>query len=141
MQSAHHAKEGPSEAPSVRDSPTLPPPAPLSVIRFRSGLPVDELVYRMGVGDQSGVLDAAEELLADGVVVRIVLPPEVIATMMLEYRESMLLAYVSGSSTLKQVIQETGLEMIDALRALCELVDRRIVVLHEADSERSPVGR
>jgi hypothetical protein len=95
----------------------------------------------MGVGDQSGVLDAAEELLADGVVVRIVLPPEVIATMMLEYRESMLLAYVSGSSTLKQVIQETGLEMIDALRALCELVDRRIVVLHEADSERSPVGR
>jgi hypothetical protein len=141
MQSARHAKEGPREAPSVRDSPTLPPPSPLSVIRFRSGLPVDELVYRLGVGDSSGALDAAEELFEDGAVARVVLPPEVIATMMLEYRESMLLAYVNGSSTLKQVINDTGLELIDALRALCELVDRRIVVLHEAGSERSPVGR
>jgi hypothetical protein len=128
MGSKPQAEEKMTDAmPSCTDAPTLPPPAMVSVVRFRSGAPVDELLYRMGVGDYVGALDVAEELLDERAVPIVVLPRSVIAEMTLEYRECLLLACVDGSSTLEKAIDDSGLEMIDALRALCDLLDKRIV--------------
>jgi hypothetical protein len=113
--------------PSSRDAPTVPPPALVSVVRFQIGAPVDELLYRMGVGDHGGAVDVAQELMEDRAVPIMLLPPDVVRDMVLEYRENLLLSFIDGHSSLEKVLQDSGLDMLDALRALCELLDQRVI--------------
>jgi hypothetical protein len=103
------------------------PPPPASVIRYKSGAPVDELLYRMAVGDVDAALDAAQELFDAGYVPVLVLVPLGISDVALGYHEMLLLSSVDGCTPLAGVLEDTGLAMVDALRALCELLEHDFI--------------
>src|SRR5262249_25435780 len=63
-----------------RNSPTLPPSARVSVTRFKCGAPVDELAYRLSVGDHEGALDAAQTLFDMGSIPVLEMPPQALGT-------------------------------------------------------------
>ena len=47
----------------------------------------------------------------------------------LEDREELIVSLIDGKTSLEVVLENTGLPMIDALRTLCELVEKRVVAL------------
>jgi hypothetical protein len=125
------------QAPISRNAPTLPPPGMpetvrppprISVTRYKSGAPVDELLYRISMGDHDGALDAAQALFDAGSIPVLVLPVEGM-TALVGYRADLLLTCVDGVTPLSAVIEASGLEMLDALRALGELLAENVVVL------------
>jgi hypothetical protein len=126
------------EAPVSRNRPTLPPPGRcpetvrppprVSVTRYKSGAPVDELLYRMSMGDTGAALDAAQALFDAGSIPVVVLPLRSM-TAMLGYRADLLLSCVDGESSLAKVIEASGLEMMDALRALGELLAEDVIAV------------
>lgn len=126
------------QAPISRNAPTVPPPglgpetvrppARISVTRYKSGAPVDELLYRMSMGDTAGALDAAQALFDAGCIPVLVLPLHA-TTSLCGYRADLLLTCVDGTTTLATVIEASGLETLDALRALAELLAENLIVL------------
>jgi hypothetical protein len=114
---------------SRRSAPTVPPPPIASVIRYKSGAPVDELLYRMSMGDNGGALDAAQDLFDARYVPVVVLPPLGGTDMRLGYREQLLLTLIDGTAPLADVLEGSGLEMLDALRALCELLEKDVITV------------
>jgi hypothetical protein len=115
---------------SSRSSPsTVTPPPPASVIRYKSGAPVDELLYRMAMGDLGAAIDAAQDLIDAGYVPILVMVPLGGSDLSLGYREQLLLSLIDGCATLAEVIERSGLEMLDALRALCELLEMDAITL------------
>jgi hypothetical protein len=132
MHSANNALSDDDEdrEPSTRrNAPTVPPPPIASVIRYKSGAPVDELLYRMAMGDAAGAVDAAQALFDARYVPVLILPPLGLGESTLGYREELLLSLVAGQATLTDVIDGSGLEMIDALRALCELIEKDVIAV------------
>jgi hypothetical protein len=126
------------EAPVSRNRPTLPPPGQcpetvrppprISVTRYKSSVPVDELLYRMSMGDTAGALDVAQALFDAGSIPVVVLPLRSM-TAMLGYRADLLLSCVDGETTLVKVIEASGLELMDGLRALGELLAEDIIAV------------
>jgi hypothetical protein len=110
-------------------APTMAPVPLASVIRYKSGAPVDELLYRMAMGDVAATIDAAQELIDAGYVPVLVMRPHTVSDLRLGYREQLLLSQVDGCAPLAEVLLGTGLEMLDALRALCELLENDVVTL------------
>jgi hypothetical protein len=130
MHSANNVLSDDDDAPSSRRSaPTVPPPPIASVIRYKSGAPVDELLYRMAMGDSAGALDAAQALFDARYVPVLILPPLGLGESTLGYREELLLSLVDGKASLPEVIDGSGLEMLDALRALCELIEKDVIAV------------
>lgn len=110
------------------EAPTL---RPLAMVRTASEelAPIHELLYRFDVGDHRGALAAAEALLDGSLVPAIVVPHELLTSMPLDSSSALLLSCIDSSSTLEVVLEKSGLPMLDALRAICDLVDARVVVL------------
>ena len=117
------------DAPTSASAPTLPPHAFVSVVRYKSGAPVDELLYRIAMGDHGGALDAAQDLFDRRHIPVLVLPLSSLSDTMLGYSEELLLSFIDGNACLADVIEDSGLEMLDALRALCELLEKDIITL------------
>jgi hypothetical protein len=117
------------DAPSGSSPSTVMPPAPASVIRYKSGAPVDELLYRMAMGDVGAAIDAAQDLIDAGYVPVLVMVPMGAWDLRLGYREEVLLSVIDGCATLAEVIERSGLELLDALRALCELLEMDAITL------------
>jgi hypothetical protein len=114
---------------SFRDAPTLPPPAAVSVVRYMVGVSVDELLYRFSVGDTAGAVDAALELLDEDPIPIVAVPADVMSEMVLEHHASYLLSFVDGQAPLDEIIKATGLPLVEALRAVCELIDKAVIAL------------
>jgi hypothetical protein len=122
------ATQSADQAPDSRNAPTLPPPARVSVTRYKSGAPVDELLYRLSVGDNAGALDAAQALFDTRRIPVLVLPLQTM-TALFGYRADLLLSCIDGATPLSDVIDASGMEMLDALRALGELLAENVIAL------------
>jgi len=89
--------------------------------------PLHELLYKFEVGDHLGALATAEALL-DAHLVPTALhafePPET-----LDPTALLLLTFVDGRTTLERVLDASEIPMLDALRALCDLVEWGVVAL------------
>ncbi len=118
-----------SEVESSCDVPTVRPPAEVSVVRYKVGVPVDELLYRIEMGDTAGALDAAQTLLDEEPLPIVMMPSTLSAELLLGHREEYLLGFIDGHATLEEVIRSTGMSMLEALRALCGLLDKRVIAL------------
>ncbi len=110
------------------DAPTLPPPPSLRDLRDTSA-PLEELLYRFEVGDHKGALSAAETLLDQRLVPTIVVPRDLLSAIGLEPTAVLLLTFIDGRASLETVLETSGVPMIEALRALCDLLEQRVVVL------------
>ncbi len=89
--------------------------------------PLHELLYRFEVGDHLGALATAEALL-DAHLVPTALhpfdPPDLV-----DPTASLLLGFVDGRTTLERVLDASEIPMLDALRALGDLVEAGVVAL------------
>jgi len=117
------------------ERPTMPPPAPrgaggsedVMVSRIHLGPSVDEVLYRLSLGDLSGAALANEEL--EPCVPRRNTPPIIIAAMQLDYLEEYVLACIDGQTTWAEILDSSPFSPRDTLKALCELVDKGALAL------------
>ncbi len=142
------------ETPRVDQRPTIPPPASRQSGLRRRAAPVSsldpleeallsrplwdsrepepavhELLYRFSVGDEVGAIAAAELLLDGRRVPALTVSLDVLDELELDHRADLVLAQVDGTTSLSRVLAQTSLERGDALRTVCELVERHILVL------------
>jgi hypothetical protein len=106
-----------------RDRPTARPARQTA----RELAPLHELLYKFEVGDHLGALATAEALLDAHLVptaLRPFDPPEA-----LDATASLLLTFVDGRTPLERVLDASEIPMLDALRALCDLVEWGVVAL------------
>jgi hypothetical protein len=90
---------------------------------------VHELLYRFAMGDAAGAIAAAELLLDGRRAPALTVSLDVLDELELDHRAALLLAQVDGTTPLSRVLRDSCLEPGDALRTLCDLVERRILVL------------
>ena len=120
--------------PSSSSKATERPPAHArsSGLRLKaseSGFPIQEVLARFELGDFLGALAVAGELLDDGRVPTVIVSRDQLHAFRLEDREELIVSLIDGKTSLEVVLENTGLPMIDALRTLCELVEKRVVAL------------
>jgi hypothetical protein len=88
---------------------------------------IEELLFRFEVGDYLGALSLSDALL--GARPERLVPADVARRIGLDHREGMLFDQIDGASCLEDVLETTGLPMVDALRSLCSLVQKKVVAL------------
>jgi hypothetical protein len=116
------------DAVSCSEAPTLPPLPHVRDVRDQA-TPLEELLYRFEVGDHRGALAAAETLLDQRLAPTMIVPWEVVPSLELSPTATLLLTLVDGRTPLEALLDVGMIPMIDALRALCELLEQRVVVL------------
>ena len=94
---------------------------------------VHELLYRFAVGDEVGAIAAAELLLDGRRVPALTVSLDVLDELELDHRAALVLAQVDGTTPLSQVLENPVWIAGTALRTVCELVERRILVLRDAE--------
>ena len=120
---------------------TIMPPFPPMTARRRLEevrslrTPAAHRIYEMltcfEAGDYLGALSASDDVLGAHAVVfrasgrRVAAPP-------LSPRAAYVLSLVEEHETLEELVYETGLPMIDALRAVCELVESGMIRIEVA---------
>jgi hypothetical protein len=134
--------------------PTIPPPAPRRSGLRRKVAPVvtldpleeallsrplwdsrepepavHELLYRFAMGDEVGAIAAAELLLDGRRVPALTVSLDVLDELDLDHRAALILDQVDGTTPLSRVLKQCCLERGDALRTMCDLIERRILVL------------
>jgi hypothetical protein len=90
---------------------------------------IHEILYRLSVGDDAGAIAAADALLEGKRVPALTVSADVLDELELDGAAAQLLAHVDGLTPLSRVLYACHLERACALRTLCDLVERRIVVL------------
>ncbi len=139
----------------VDDRPTIPPPprpsgmrrkAPLAVVLdpleeamiarpvwdSREPEPaVHEILYRYSVGDLAGAVAAARLLLDGRRVPALTVSYDVLDELPLDHRAAVFLANVDGTTPLSRVLGDSGLDVEQGMRTVCELLERRIIVLRQ----------
>jgi hypothetical protein len=111
---------------------TLPPPGrgrhtdpSIHVARIRLHTSMDELLYRLAVGDWEGAYRANVELVH--LVPHVVAPRSEIEATELDYLQEYVLACVDGQSTWGDLVSGAPFEPAETLRALSALVDLGLV--------------
>jgi hypothetical protein len=89
---------------------------------------VHEILYRFSMGDEAGAIAAAEILLDGRRAPALRVSLDVLDELELDQRAALVLAYVDGTTSMSRVLDATGLDRATALRTMCELVERRILV-------------
>jgi hypothetical protein len=112
------------------ECPTLPPPPSVRIEHFHTTpVDMDELLYRLSVGDHEGALGVAESLLREDPIPLIIVAGVLLQAMNLSHRDEYVLSFVDGCSTLGEVVLATGLVKLEALRSVCELLERNVIAL------------
>jgi hypothetical protein len=88
---------------------------------------IEELLFRFEVGDYLGALSLSDALL--GARPARLVSARIARQVGLDDREAMLFHFVDGATSVEDVLKVSGLPMIEALRSLCSLVQKRVVAL------------
>jgi hypothetical protein len=116
--------------PPRGEAATVTDPVELEAARIKSSLPSPPLVTNEPRSPESAIL-AAYEARFGGFdrVPLIAVPPEQLASQLLEGRVAMIVPLLDGRSTIRQILDIGLVNPLDALAALKELVERGIVRL------------
>jgi hypothetical protein len=114
----------------ANNSPTMPPPAAMPehdivIQRIHLAPSVDEILYRLSVGDQRGAFEAADDL--GPLVPRVTVPRVILQAMVLTHVEEHVLSFVDGESTWDDILDSSPFGAALTLESLCELVDKGAV--------------
>jgi hypothetical protein len=93
---------------------------------------VHEILYRFAMGDEVGAIAAAELLLDGRRVPALTVSLDVLDELELDTRAALVLAEVDATTPLSRVLEASRLRRADAIRTMCELVERHILVLRAA---------
>jgi hypothetical protein len=94
---------------------------------------VHEVLYRFDTGDVNGALAAADVLFDGCRVPALTVSLDVLDEIELDHCAVLVLAYTDGLTDVSQVVRQSGLPREDVLRTLCELIERRILVLRSPE--------
>ncbi len=118
--------------------------------------PREELGQRLALGDFSGALDVAEEILITSPddpaakaavaqcratliekytsrigsldrVPQVAVAREQLRWLTIDHRAGFVLSHIDGVSSLEMIVDVSGMSMLDALRILCDLADQRVI--------------
>jgi hypothetical protein len=92
------------------------------VSRIHLGPSVDEVLYRLSLGDLSGAALANEDL--EQCIPARSSTALIVASMDLTCLEEFILATIDGQSTWGEILDSSPFSPRDTLEALCELVDK-----------------
>jgi len=92
---------------------------------------VHEVLYRFSVGDAAGAVAAAEILLDGRRAPALTVSFDVLDELPLDHSAVVVLGMVDGTTSLSRVFYDCGLELELAVRTVCALLDRHIIVLRE----------
>jgi hypothetical protein len=90
---------------------------------------IHEILYRFSMGDEVGAVAAAKLLLDGRRVPALTVSLDVLDELDLDHRAAVFLARVDGTTSLSGVLDTCGLDPCAGVRTVCDLVERRIVVL------------
>jgi hypothetical protein len=90
---------------------------------------VHEVLYRFAMGDSVGAIASASLLLDGRRVPALTVSLDVLDELELDHRAALVLAQVDGATPLSRVLEDSCLSRGDAIRTVCELIERRILVL------------
>jgi len=136
-----------------RETPIIVPTAPTSSSNLD---PMREMRERFSLGDYSGALVVAEELLEENPndpealkcadscrqvleqmytarigpldrVPFVAVPQEQLRWLNLDHRAGFVLSHIDGNCSLEQILDVSGMPTLDALRILFELVQQRVI--------------
>jgi hypothetical protein len=93
---------------------------------------VHEVLFRFAVGDEAGAIVAAERLMVGRRVPALTVSLDIVDEIELDHCAALVLSYIDGMTDVSHVLNACGLPRVEALRTLCALIDRRIVVLRAA---------
>ena len=110
------------ECPDTGERPTVPPPGALP-----RASALDEVVFRLACGDFEAALEASDALMERVPV--LVMARASLRWEPLGYWELVLVSRVDGEATLSELIDAAELPLAEAVRVICELVERQIVAL------------
>lgn len=127
-------------APAIRISqrPTMRPPAldrPVSGFRSTVANPDDligNLLAKFDRGDFLGALALAETLLGTQRVPVLATSRGRLKNFDLDHREGFVVSLVDGVSPIEAMFDVSGMPMLEVLRLLCQLVEKRVIELKEA---------
>jgi hypothetical protein len=83
------------------------------------------------MGDEAGAVAAARLLLDGRRAPALTVSLDVLDELALDHRAAVFLAGVDGTTPLSGLLRTCGLESAEAVRTVCELVERHIIVLRE----------
>jgi hypothetical protein len=122
--------------PSSSRLPTLRPAPTASGLRVCDAarntardLPIHEILLRFELGDFTGALVVAGRLLDDERVPVIALDVSGVAMLAEGPAQRAILELVDGARTVEEIVDASGLSMLDAFRALCQLAERDVLTL------------
>ena len=90
---------------------------------------IHEILYRFSMGDEVGAVAAARVLLDGRRVPALTVSLDVLDELTLDERAALFLGRVDATTPLSRVLVDSGLPTAVAIRTLCDLVERRILVL------------
>jgi hypothetical protein len=90
---------------------------------------VQEVLIRFAMGDEAGAIVAADRLNVGQRVPALTVSLDIVDEIDLDHCAALVLAYIDGMIDVSQVLNACGLPRAAALRTLCALVERRLVVL------------
>jgi hypothetical protein len=93
---------------------------------------IHEVLYRFSMGDEVGAVAAAKLLLDGRRVPALTVSLDVLDELELDHRAAVFLACVDGTTPLSGVLDSCGLDRCAGVRTVCDLVERRIIVLRAA---------
>jgi hypothetical protein len=97
---------------------------------------IHEILYRFSVGDAVGAIAAADLLLDGRRAPALTVSVDVLDELDLDHRAAVFLANVDGTTPLSRVLVDSGLDLDQGVRTVCELVERRIIVLRSVSRPR-----
>ena len=123
-------------APPSSQRPTLRPVASASRLRRREAakqtareLPIHEILLRFELGDYIGALAAAGRLLDDDRVPVITVDVPYVGMLAVGRDQQIVLELVDGKRTIEEILEASGLSILDAFRTICQLAERGVLVL------------
>ena len=121
--------ESPIAEPPPTERQTVRPPsfAPARAAPRDPSAILDEVLFRAACGDLAGAIVAGEELLERVPVV--IMPRKELRAVPLGYWELHLVNHLDGERTLLELCEDARMSTADAIRAVCELVDRKIIAM------------
>jgi hypothetical protein len=92
-------------------------------------LPIQEILLRFELGDYTGALVVAGRLLDEDRVPFVTVDVPDVAMLAVGQDQRTILELVDGERTLEEIVEASGLSMLDAFRTICQLAERGVFAL------------
>ena len=105
------------------------------------------LAHEPGHAEASSCAAESRDRLSDGYsrklgarsrTLRISVAPDKIPRLTIDHRSAFLLSRIDGVSTIDEILDVSGMPMLDAMRVLVELIEQRLVVADDPPPSREP---